>query len=79
MLQIEAIINNKSCLEAVNSTSLVEDKRLRREIASIRELLESKELQTVKWFPGDKQLADVLTKSGASNLKLMTVLHSGKF
>ena len=78
-LQIEAIIDNKSCLEAVNSTSLVDDKRLRREIASIKELLETKELQTVKWVPGDKQLADVLTKSGASNLKLMTVLHSGKF
>ena len=78
-LTIEAVIDNKSCLEAVYSTSLVEDKRLRREIASIQELLEGHVVKSVQWVPGDKQLCDVLTKSGVNSLKLLQVVQNGTF
>ena len=78
-LTIEAVIDNKSCLEAVYSTSLVEDKRLRREIAGIQELLETHVVKSVHWVPGEKQLCDVLTKSGVNSLKLLQVVQNGTF
>ena len=78
-IAIDAVIDNKSCLEAVYSTSLVEDKRLRREIASIQESIAKHEIKSVTWVPGDKQLCDVLTKSGVNNLKLLQVIQNGKF
>ena len=78
-IAIEAIIDNKSCLDALQSTSLVEDKRLRREISSIQELLQTNEVKSVHWVPGDKQLCDVLTKSGVNSLKLLTVIQNGRF
>ena len=33
---------------------------------------------TVSWCPGLSQLADVMTKKGASNLKLCQVVQTGK-
>ena len=77
--KVRAVIDNKSCLEAVYSTSLVEDKRLLREIASIQELLEAHVVKSVHWVPGDKQLCDVLTKSGVNSLKLLQVVQNGTF
>ena len=78
-IPITAIVDNKSCFEAVYSTSLVSDKRLRREIAYIKQVLEREEVDEVRWVTGDKQLADVLTKGGASSLKLLTVIQRGRF
>ena len=78
-IAIEAVIDNKSCLEALQSTSLVNDKRLRREIRSIQELLQRRQIQSVRWVPGEKQLSDVLTKAGCNNLKLLYVIQNGAF
>ncbi|CAC5381686.1 unnamed protein product [Mytilus coruscus] len=61
-IPIEAYIDNKSVVEAVYSTKLVDDKRLRIDIAAIAESLASKEVNNIKWCPGDKQLANCMTK-----------------
>ena len=61
-LQIEAYVDNKSVIEAILSTRMVEDKRLRVEVAAIQEL----------------QLANMMTKQGASGFHLLSVLQSGK-
>ena len=77
-IPVEAVVDNKSCIDAIYSTSLVEDKRLRREISSIQELLQTCEIKSVKWVPGKKQLCDVLTKTGANSLKLLQVIQHGQ-
>ena len=77
-IPIIAYVDNKSVVESVHSTKLVEDKRLRIDIAAIVESLESKEVIDIKWCSGDKQLANCMTKLGASSYDLLDVLHSGK-
>ncbi|CAC5406207.1 unnamed protein product [Mytilus coruscus] len=77
-IPIEAYIDNKSVVEAVYSTKLVDDKRLRIDIAAIAESLASKEVNNIKWCPGDKQLANCMTKFGASSYELLQVIQTGK-
>ena len=50
-----------SLCESVHSTTANEEKRLRVEIASIRESIRRKEVE-VEWVENQRQLADVLTK-----------------
>ncbi|CAC5417518.1 unnamed protein product [Mytilus coruscus] len=73
-IPIEAYIDNKSVVEA----KLVDDKRLRIDIAAIAESLASKEVNNIKWCPGDKQLANCMTKFGASSYELLQVIQTGK-
>ena len=76
-LPIIAIVDNKSVVEAVHSTKMVDDKRLRIDIGAVKQSLEKREIQAVKWCPGNFQLANCMTKRGASGLQLLSVLHSG--
>ena len=69
--------DNRSLYDAVHSTTAVEEKRLRVEIAAIRESLRNGEVQ-VDWIPKTKQLADCLTQQGADSKKLMEVLEDGR-
>ena len=75
---VHAVVDNKSVVDAVLSTTSVDDKRLRRDISSIKEMLEHGEVTTVNWVPGFKQLADVLTKRGVNGSKLLEVIQTGK-
>ena len=63
--------------QALYSTKLVDDKRLRLDIAAIKESVDRNEIATVKWIHGDEQLANCLTKRGASSHKLMQILMNG--
>ena len=49
--------------------------RLRVDIARLREMVAEGEI-IVKWVEGKEQLADALTKRGASTLELLNVLSS---
>ena len=77
-LPIKAYVDNKSVIQALSSTKLVEDKRLRLDIAAIKQSLESGETVGVYWIPGDHQLANCLTKRGASGYQLMKALVRGQ-
>ena len=55
------------------------DKRLKIEIANIRQNIRSGEINEIIWCSSDAQLADCLTKRGASGIKLLSVLQSGCF
>ena len=68
--------DNKSLYEAVHSTTAVEEKRLRVDLAAIRESIRKGEIK-VEWIPKTKQLADCLTKQGADSKKLRDVLEKG--
>ena len=73
---IKLFVDNKSLYDAVGTTNVLSEKRLRIDMAVLRELMEQKEL-LVEWIPAKSQLADVLTKQGASKEKLQSVLTSG--
>lgn len=78
-LGVHAVTDNRSVVEAINSTTMVDDKRLRREISAIKEMLSKDEVCEISWVPGREQLADVLTKRGVNGCKLLQVIQSGKF
>ena len=76
-LPVRGVIDNKSTTEAVRSTTVVSDKRLRRDIASVKEMLTCGYVKQIDWVPGDQQLADVLTKRGVNGSKLLSVIQKG--
>ena len=77
-VMIEAYVDNKSIIEAILSTRLVEDKRLRVYVAAIKESLQLHDVKKIQWVPGHLQLANPMTKQGASGFNLLKVLQSGK-
>lgn len=75
---IIAYVDDKSVIEAVYSTKLVDDKRLRVDIAAISESLARNEIREIRWCPGKVHLADCLTKRGAAGYSLLQVLKEGR-
>ncbi|XP_053390666.1 uncharacterized protein LOC128553510 [Mercenaria mercenaria] len=78
-IPIIAYVDNKSVIDAVHSTKLVDDKRLRVDIAAISESLSRREVNEIRWCPGKHHLADCMTKRGASGYSLLEVFHGGRF
>ena len=74
---IHAFVDNKSLVEALGSTRLVDDRRLRITIGALKETLQS-EVRSVSLIPGNEQLANVMTKRGASGATLLVVFQTGK-
>ena len=67
----------KSLFDSVHTTNNVLDKGLRIPIACLRQRVEKGEL-IVRWIDTKHQLADSLTKAGASSVLLRDVLSNGK-
>ena len=76
-VSIDLFTDNKSMYDSICTTNYVLDKRLRVEIASLRELFETGEVK-FHWISADRQIADVLTKRGASRNKLFSSLRENK-
>ena len=74
---IVAHVDSKGLVDQLHSTKLVYERMLRIDIGIIKEMLDRKELEEVRWCSTDKQLADVLTKRGADGAKLMNSLSTG--
>ena len=72
-----AVVDNQSLRDAIYSTKLVDDKRLRVDMACIKESMNKREVEAVKWCSGEVQLANCLTKRGACTESLRAVLQSG--
>ena len=77
-ISVRAIVDNKSTVDAIHSTAPVEDKKLRRDVARIKQMLNTKEIRSVSWCPGKEQLADCMTKRTASAFNLLEVFESGR-
>ena len=77
-ISIKCITDNKSLYLAAHTSNVLTDKRLLFEISSIREMIDKNEIQLV-WAPARQQLSNVLTKTGASGIRLNKVLARGKF
>ena len=77
-LKIKAITDNKSASDTIYSEKALDQKRLRAEIAAIKESIEEGTIEEVRWVAGQNMLADVLTKQGVKSQNLLSVLQQGK-
>ena len=75
---INAYVDNQSTVDAVYSTKMVDDRRLRIDIAAIKEEIMDGTVNDLKWIPDKQQLANCMTKKGQSGLLLITVLQTGR-
>ena len=71
---INIFVDNRSLVEALRSTQLVNNWLLRIDIGALKQTLQW-EVRSVALIPGDKQLADSMTKRGASSA---AIFQSGK-
>ena len=77
-LYIRALVDNKSAVDAVSAAvSLTTEKRLRKEIGAVKQMLKDNKLKQLKWVPTQHMLADALTKKGVNSLRLMKVMQTG--
>ena len=76
-LPIKAKVDCRSLVEAVYSTHSVEEKLLRIDMASIKQIVEQESI-AVSWILHEEQLADSLAKRGANGENL-AVLQTGRF
>ena len=67
----------KSLIDTSSTTHLLQDTGLLVDVARLREMVKLKEVST-EWVDGRFQLADSLTKTGASTDTLLDVLEKSK-
>ena len=75
-IPITCITDSKSLYKASQTTHQITQKRLLIDISIIREMIEKKEIK-LKWIETKYQLANSLTKIGASNKLLNHVVSTG--
>ena len=66
--------NNKSLFNSLKTTKVNSDKRLRVDISRLKEMVVEEEV-VIDWIEGKRQLADALTKCGASTDILVEALR----
>lgn len=74
------LCDNKSLVDNIYSSHQAEDYKLRREVASLRQQMEEREVKDIVWVPDSLQLADCLTKTSNSKNpveNLLKVIQSG--
>ena len=77
-VDILVLCDNKSLIQSIMSVSPVEDKRLRVDIASLQESLQNKEVEDIRYVPSTENLANALTKQGASSKALIDAVCGKK-
>ena len=65
---------SKTLYHAVKSSKKIADKRFSIDLAMIKEKCENKETENIIWISKEKQIADSLTKKGASCEKLIQAI-----
>jgi hypothetical protein len=77
-IPIVAYVDSKSLKDNVHSTKLVDNRLLRIDIARVKQMLQIGEVQSIRWCTTFSQLANCLTKRGASGSLLLDIFHTGK-
>ena len=77
-IPVRAIIDNKSTVDAVHSTAAVSDKKLRRDIGIVKQMLNEGDVTSLAWCQGKDQLADLMTKKTVSPFNLLSVFQKGR-
>ena len=74
-MSIHILSDNKSLVDATHTTNQMENKRLQIDISILREMMENQEIHQFRWIDTKHQLANALTKNGASPEYLLRVLR----
>ena len=74
-VNIHVVSDNKSLLQAIESVTPVDDKRLRIDISILQECLHNKTIDRFCFVPSAQNMANALTKQGASCKSLLDVLN----
>ena len=77
-IPIKCYIDNNDLYQAIYSNKQVSEKRLRTELNCLKQQLQRGELTAVQWIPTNEQIANVLTKHGASGQNILDVFRYGK-
>ena len=75
-IPLELATDSKNLHNSVMNTTLVENPRLRTDIAMLKESIKSRELHKLIHVAGRTMIADVLTKKGAAGFRLMNLLRT---
>ena len=73
-LPVKCSADNKSLVDALRSLKKVDNKYLRINITSLKERIQKGEISSVEWIDTRKQLANCLTKKGASLITLLKAI-----
>lgn len=74
-LPISLLCDNRSLVDAVHSSTNVENKRLQIDVGVLRDMLQQGDLQEFRWIENQKQVANALTKTGASTDYLLDIIR----
>ena len=77
-LPVVAYTDNKLLHENLHSTKQVCEKQLRIDMAEIRRMLYTDDIQRIIWLPTELRLANALTKRGADTDMLLDFISSGQ-
>ena len=75
LIPVDIITDSKSLKDAIKSVKSVSERRLRVDIGTIKEALDNNEINNIQWVNASQQLADCLTKNGASSKQLLQTLR----
>ena len=73
MVEVNCYSDSKSLKDRLESSNIISDLRLRVDMVHLQEMAELKEIN-IMWVEGKQQIADALTKYGASAALLVKVL-----
>ena len=73
MVEVNCYSDSKSLKDRLESSNIISDLRLRVDMVRLQEMAELKEIN-IMWVEGKQQIADALTKYGASAALLVKVL-----
>ena len=76
--KVTCYTDSQSLVKHLESNKLIRDLRMRVDVARLREMMELEEVK-IEWVDSANQLADCLTKAGASSTKLVEVLKKNSF
>ena len=82
LIKVEAFCDCADAVEAVHSSKQINSSRRDRtclDVEKVKEMMEQGHVDTVSWVGTNQQLADPLTKMGASKEMLGLVLQNGQF
>ena len=77
-IPVRAIIDNKSTVDAVHSTAAFSDKKHRRDIGIIKQMLNEGDETSLAWCQWKDQLVDLMTKRTASPFNFLSVFQKGR-
>ena len=72
---ISILCDNRSLVDAVHSSTSVQNKWLQIDISVLRDMIQTVEIEEFRWVPTKLQIANALTKAGTSPDYLLRVLR----